>query len=320
MTIARPESLPHDRRTAGRGSIAALGLVLAPLWVMGCKRAEPSAPPPPASASAVAVQRGETIVVEQAAAVFAEARVLEVQGARLRVEAPDDAESPWLEQRDVYRLGSDARPPATGALAICRAAPTKWLPCRIERTEASHVSARDAAGKALALSPADVLTPRPVTELNLKRFFERTTEERTFLDHYREAGQPPRQPRWLPAPHARVLARRDGQWYSAEIHEFDEDVPRVKFGIDERITEVPVAELAPEPPYDVSALRRGDFVMVRPPGNAEPWRPAEIRSLGDREFRVADVSGTVRTVSARDVVPLVHADVGEGGADVNADR
>ncbi len=318
MTTA-PPSVARARRTAGRRAALARWLLAAPLWVMACQQEKPSPRPPLPAASAGEIRRGDVVIFEQTAAVFEEARVLEIKDGRVRVEAADDAESQWIERGDVYRLDGP-RQAVLGALAICRSAPSKWAPCRIESVEGSRVAARDAQGKGHALQSADVLVPRPVTELNLKHFFERSAEERAFLDSIRDAGEPMRPPHWLPAPRARVLARREGQWYSAQIHEFDDEVPRVKFGLDERITELPVAELAPEPPYDVAALRRGDFVLVRPPGRVEPWRPAQIRSLGDREFRVADVSGAQRTVAARDVVPLVHPGSLDGGQTVSGDR
>jgi hypothetical protein len=242
------------------------------------------------------------VIVEQAAAVFQQTRVLEVGGGRLRVDSADGGDSVWIPSADVYTLGKRWSP-APGGFAICQHR-SDWLPCKVAQVSGTHVEARDARGKKLELELGAVLEPRPVTELNLKRHFERAAERDAFLAGYARAGSPSKPRGWLPAPRARVIAARDGEWFSAQIHEFDEEVPRVSFALDGRVTEIAVGELAPEPPYDTSGLKRGDFVLRRPPGPAEPWIPVQIRSLGDQELRVADVGGEVATISVRDVVPL----------------
>jgi hypothetical protein len=279
----------------------AAALVFCAAALMGaCKRESASTSPVPSSGPTYS--RGQVVVVEQSAAAFAETRVLEVAGGRLRVDSPEGGDSQWIPSADVYALG---RAPSlrVGALVICRHR-TTWLPCKVEETSAGRVRARDAHGRELELAAEAVIEPRPVTELNLKRHFERAAERDEFLAALARAGKPPKPPGWLPPPRSRVIAAREGQWYSAQIHEFDEEVPRVSFVLDGRITELSVADLAPEPPYDVSGLRRGDFVLRRPPGPTEAWKPVQIRSLGDKELRVADVNGELTTVSVRDVVPL----------------
>ncbi|HEV8246633.1 MAG TPA: hypothetical protein VGP93_12735 [Polyangiaceae bacterium] len=303
-------------RTAGRQSTTALALALS--LACACAKSARESRAEAGASSASPVERGETVVIEQTAASFQQTRVLEVEPGKVRVESADDAESQWIQVADVYRLGSE-RPPPAGALAICRPAPGKWLPCRVERLSAGLVFARDAQGADLALRAMDVLLPRPVTELNLRRYFERAGAARAFLDAFRNAGEPARPRHWVPGPHARVLAKRDGAWYSARIHEYDDEVPRVRFALDDRISEVPLAELAPEPPEDVTGLHRGDFVLTRPSGSAEPWRPAQVHSLGDQEFRVSDLAGSDYSVSVRDLVPLAPpGNESDGG--INADR
>lgn len=285
-----------QRRTTGRSTALALCLTL------GACRREGELERRPEPSGDAGIGRGQLVVVEQTAAVFEQTRVLEVAGERLRVDSADGGDSTWVQSADVYTIGA-AFVPRPGALVICQHR-QRWLPCRVERSDAHGVQASDAEGRKLALGPGAVLEPRPVTALNLKRHFERFAERRAFLDAFARAGKPARPKGWYPGPRARVLAARDGAWYSAQIFEFDEEVPRVSFALDGRVTELPVAELAPEPPYDVSGLKRGDFVLLRPPGPAQPWKPVEIRSLGDQELKVADVSGELVTVSSRDVVPL----------------
>jgi hypothetical protein len=287
---------PTTARWSTRGA-ALFGLLLA----LGCKR-ESDAAPRPEPSSRARFQRGQVVVVEQTAALFQETRVLEVSGERLRVDAADGGESVWVAAADVYALGENAAL-AAGAHAICGAR-GQWLPCRVKERGAERVLALDSEGRTLELRPTQLIAPRPVTDLNLKRHFQRALERRAFLDAYARAGKPRKPQGWYPGPRARVLAARDGQWFSAQIFEFDEEVPRVSFAFDGRVTEVPVSEIAPEPPYDLKPLARGDFVLLRPGGPAQAWTPALVRSLGDQELRVADVTGELRSVSARDVVPL----------------
>jgi len=285
---------PQTRWALGRLALAVLCASAA------CKRESPTVPPEPSARPTIA--RGELVVLEQTAAVFQQTRVLEVADTRLRVDSLDGGDSFWIARADVYTLGRTFRP-AVGSLVICQHR-NEWLPCKVEQASGDRLQARDGRGRKLDLGPGQVLEPRPVTALNLRRHFERAAERDAFLAGYAAAGKPPKPSAWLPAPRARVLAARDGEWYSAQIHEFDEEVPRVSFALDGRVTELPVSELAPEPPYDTSGLKRGDFVLRRPPGPAEPWQPVQIRSLGDQELRVADVSGELFTIPLRDVVPL----------------
>jgi hypothetical protein len=273
------------------------------LCASACKRESTAAKDEPSARQAIA--RGEFVIVERAAAVFEQTRVLEVAPRRLRVDsggAGDSDESTWIPSADVYILGRTWSPPA-GAFAVCQQR-ASWLPCKVEQAAGPSVRARDAHGKPLELAIEQVIEPRAVTELNLRRHFEQAAERDAFLAGYARAGKPRRTRGWLPGPRSRVIAERQGEWFSARIHEFDEEVPRVSFELDGRITELSVSELAPEPPYELGGLRRGDFVLRRPPGPTQAWKPVQVRALGEQELRVADVSGELATVSIRDVVPL----------------
>jgi hypothetical protein len=266
----------------------------------GCRRERAPAPAPAASEN---IKRGDVVVFEVTAAEFREGRVLEAASGRLRIEPAEGGDSLWTTSSDVYAL-DDAREPARGDFAICSSAPRVWSSCRVRSSDAVRFEVELPDERKLSLGAPAVLAARPVTVLNIKRHFERVAERRHFSESFGRAGEPKRPPSWVPGPHARVIARLEGKWYQAKIHEYDDEVPRVRLPLDERITELRLEDLAPDLPYDTTAVKRGDFVLIRPTGPAEPFRAAEVRSLGDKEFRVADRDGNVRTVSARDVVPL----------------
>jgi hypothetical protein len=280
-------------RTLGR---ALLLLVLG----QACRRE--SAPVPAASSSA-GVERGDKVVFEVMAAEFREGRVLEANAGRLRIEPAEGGDSLWTASSDVYVFG-EASAPSPGDFAICRTGPRVWASCRIRSSEQSRFEVELTDERRLSLERDGVLAARPVTVLNIKRHFTRVAERRAFSQSLSRAGEPRRPPAWVPGPHARVMARLEGKWYQAKIHEYDDETPRVRLPLDARVTEFRLEDLAPDLPYDTKAVKRGDFVLIRPSGPAEPFRAAEVRSLGDKEFRVADGDGNLRTVSARDVVPL----------------
>lgn len=247
--------------------------------------------------------RGDVVVFEVTAANFQEGRVLETDSGRLRIEPAEGGESLWTASSDVYALKEESKP-RPGEFAICRAAAKAWRSCRVQAVSAGRFDVELVDERKLTLDSSAVLAARPVTVLNIKRHFEREKGRRAFAEAFARAGEPKRPPRWVPGPRARVMVRLDGEWYRAQIHEYDDEAPRVRLPIDERITEFRLADLAPDLPYDTSGVKRGDFVLIRPNGPAEPFRPAEVRAVLDNEFRVADADGNVRTVSARDVVPL----------------
>jgi hypothetical protein len=277
-----------------------LAASLVAAFVSGCRR---ETAPAPAPSSRESIKRGDVVVFEVTAAEFREGRVLEAASGRLRIEPAEGGDSLWTTSSDVYSL-DDSHEPSPGDFAICRGAPRVWTSCRVRGNAESRYDVELADQRKLALGPDAVLAARPVTVLNIKRHFERAAERRHFRESFERAGEPKRPPSWVPGPHARVMARLEGKWYQAKIHEYDDEVPRVLLPLDDRITELRLTDLAPDLPYDTSAVKRGDFVLVRPNGPAEPFRAAEVRSVGDKEFRVADGDGNLRTVSARDLVPL----------------
>ena len=160
------------------------------------------------------------------AAEFREGRVLEADSGRLRIEPAEGGDSIWTASSDVYSL-ADASEPSRGDFAICRSAPSKWVSCRVRSIESSRFDVELADRRGVSMPGDAVLAARPVTVLNIKRHFERSAERRNFVESLTRAGDPRRPSPWIPGPHARVMARIEGRWYQAKIHEYDDEVPRV---------------------------------------------------------------------------------------------
>ena len=249
------------------------------------------------------VSRGDRVVVEQSAAEFFEGQVVRVEGSRLRVQTTDEGESVDVAVADAYRLPPTAHEFAVGDLAICGMTPMRWRACRVERVSADALAIRDAEGREVRLPRNRVLGPTKLTELNLRRHFDRVDKRRAFAQAVERAGMP-RAPRgWRPAPHERVLGYQGSAWYSASIHEIEDDALHVRWQSDGRVTELTRPHVVPEPPYQPPPTR-GDFGLLRPTRPAQPWQPVRVVASNPEGLVVVGVDGQRRSAELRDVVPL----------------
>ena len=94
-------------------------------------------------------------------------------------------------------------------------------------------------------------------------------------------------------------------WFTGYVRQLDEDSAQVALSSPQRSATVSPSALAAEPPsIFVNDLRRGDFVLMRPATPSEPWPRWQVRAVDERELKLSDASGTVRSASMREVVPL----------------
>jgi hypothetical protein len=247
--------------------------------------------------------RGDQVVVEQTAAEFFEGRVVAVDSEKLRVQAPGKPRSLMVESSDAYPLPPAKHRFEAGQFAVCRAGRLRWVGCRVQAVQGQAISVQDVEGRPLRLSPAEVLAPSPVTELNLRRHFERIRTRAAFARAVERAGAPRAPKGWRAAPRERVLAQRDSSWYSARIHEIEKSGLRVRWDADQQISEVSAESVVPQPPY-VGELGRGDFALMELPGGLQPWQPVQVRAVIGADLKVVDIDGEMHSVSRRDVVPL----------------
>jgi hypothetical protein len=248
-----------------------------------------------------ALERGDHVVVEASAAEFFEARISEVRGDELRVQAIAGKQSQLVATSDVYRIPASGAPPAAG-LAICRVADARWIGCRVDGKSAERIRVTDWSGASHELGADRVLSPTPLTELNLKRAFEQRARQSEFTAAVQRAGRPHAPVGWRPQPRQRVIARDGKAWYAAKIHEIEDERLHVAWKADARITDLPKTEVVPEPPHG-APIARGAIVLVRPETEFDAWMPLRVQASGN-EIIVENADGDRRTVTLNDVVPL----------------
>ena len=267
------------------------------LVLVGCPSADPQR-----QIIGAQLVRGDRVVVEQTAATFFEARVLEVRGQSLRLQT-DDGELRHAQLGDAYRLPGSSAGLRPGVLAICRTEPRQWAGCRVESVLERTVAASDAAGRHMELDHKQVLAPTAVTLLNLEHQFGLVRQRVEFESAFRRAGRPMPPRGWKPSLHENVVARLDGQWFTAKVHEITDDALYVAWAVDGRVTEVARADIVPQPASS-SVVARGSYALARPAGPAQPWIPVRIVADADDALTITDATGRKLHARARDVLPL----------------
>jgi hypothetical protein len=250
------------------------------------------------------VSRGDVVVVERAAAEFFEARVLSVSGSTLKVEPAGEAEPVKVERSDVYALPPEAHRFSAGDPAICNDGPSHWAACRIVEVASGALRVLVAGAAERTLTPDRVLTPTPVTALDVDRLFASFASRQRFRDAVRAAGEPRRPGTWSPSPREPVLARRRAEWYSAHAVGLVEDGGvRVAWDGSERPETLPGAGVVPVPPFP-HPFAAGEFALAPPPSPAEPWKRVRVEAVGASEAVVLDESGARQRVDVQKLVPL----------------
>jgi hypothetical protein len=250
-----------------------------------------------------ALARGDHVVVEATAARFYEAQVLEVNGDQLRVQSSEAPGSVLVPASNAYRL-----PPAdctfdSQAPVVCSPRPGKWVACQVRRSDPDAVEVTTVEGDRHRLSCQAVLVPSGLTALNLRRSLERAAARDRFLAAVARAGRPGAREGWKPAPREHVLGQRAAAWYSAAIHELEDDRVFVRWDADGRISEIGLLDVVPDPPYEPPPVR-GQHALLRPSSTGQAWTPVRVEFVDADAFSVLDVEGQRRTVPARDLVPL----------------
>jgi hypothetical protein len=176
--------------------------------------------------------------------------------------------------------------------------------CRIKRTSGDRFEVDLGSAEERVLDAQRVLAPSAVTVLNLKRYFEAVESRRRFEETARAAGAPARPPAWLPDPGEPVIARREGDWYSARvIAPLEHRGVRVVWESDEHPESLPADAVVPAPPGQRLAAR-GEFAMVRPKSPSMPWERVRVDATGPEEAVVVGIDGQRRRIGIRRLIPL----------------
>jgi hypothetical protein len=262
--------------------------------------AEKRVAPPP-------LGRGDTVIVERAAAEFFEARVLSVSGSSLKVQTSAEGEPLVVASSDAYRVGRPSEAYAPGAAAICKVDRARWEACRVEHASNASVDVELGSGDKRTLDSVSVVLPGPVTVLNIEHQFELLGARQRFARAALAAGHPRRPSRWNPEPREPLLARRNSEWYSAHAAELLADGgERVVWEGSARGEALPGSYVVPVPPFE-HTFARGDFALVRPATVGLAWERVRIEGLGPDEALIVGADGQRRRVQARGLVPLIPA-------------
>ena len=275
-------------------------LLALPLIAGACHRA----PPGVNGASEGAFRRGDTVVVERAAAEFFEARVLAVNGAKLKVQTAAEGEPAVVAAGDAYPVPGARHTFMPRQPAICRTDHEHWEPCRIVTGEGSLLLVELGSGEQQPRSRADVLAPSPVTALDIERYFEVRSTRTAFKNAALGAGQPRRPSGWVPVQHEPVLARRRLDWYSAHaLSALGDGGVKVVWDGSEHPESLPGTYVVPAPPF-AHSFTRGDYALMRPDSPGQPWERVRIDALGEDDAVVVGSDGIRRRVQPRALAPL----------------
>jgi hypothetical protein len=241
--------------------------------------------------------------VEVSAAEFFEGTVLESNKDGLRVQRSLDGAVVRVPSEDVYSL-----PPAPSAVhikdfGICEVLQAQWAACQILSQVGDTAEIRDGRGETRHLTTTRILAPTGVTELNLRRYFEKSELARQFWADANEAGRPRRPVGWSPASRRSVLGERDGQWFDASVVDVRKKRVVVRWDSDGTQTDLAPSAVAPQPPA-CGNPEKGRYALLRPAGPATPWRPVLVVAVATVDAQVKDEHQEQHAVLSRDLCPL----------------
>ena len=257
-----------------------------------------------AKSSSTAPLRGNHVLVESSAAQFYEARVISEEASRLRVQAVPSGDTAFVQVADTYRLPAISAHIAPNSLAICNLDREHWVGCKIAAVTANGATVNDINQNSYQLPSSQIVSPNALTELNLKRLFEKASEQREFEHDMTKAGSPRLVPGWQPTPGKSVIAKVDNKWWLSAIVAEKRGKLRIKFAGTDRVLDVLHSEVAPEPPYPMEVSQKSKIALIRPASAAQAWQPVRLISVDALEALVEDLARGRRTVPVRDVCPL----------------
>ena len=274
--------------------------ILTNLFALGCSNRSLQG----AQSDPALPQRGDRVLVESSAAQFFEARVMSAETTRLRVQSAPSGDTVFVQIADVYRLPFKAAQLAPNSLAICNIDHERWLGCRVITATASSVNVDDINEVSRELPWSKVLRPSALTELNLKRLFDKVSEQRDFERDMAKAGPPRVVPGWQPSSGKPVIAKVDGKWWLSVIVSEKHGHIRIRFSGTDRQLDVALGDVAPEPPYPIEVTQRSRIALLRPASVSQPWMAVRLLSVDALDALVEDVWRERRSVPVRDVCPL----------------
>jgi hypothetical protein len=273
-----------------------LGSALVLLAVGACDARADSAP----AVREASLARGDRVVVEERAAQFVEAQLLEVTPSTLRVQTIEGARTLTIGAADAYPIPGSA--PLAAGFAACKVG-AEWAACRVAKLgPAVDVELSDATRA--RLSDEQVLRVSELTRLNVEKRFDQARRRADFERALAGAGHPQAPRDWHPAGRERVVARRGGGWFSAAVHELEADGSlRVRYRADASEASLMREDVVPEPPHPGS-IERDAFALMRPDSTARAWVPVRVTRAADDRVSVVDIDGESAARRRHDLIPL----------------
>jgi len=296
----------NDTRPAAHSGVRLVGwtLIMAaiPSVALGCRETSEHAPSPTLPTAPVRAERGMRVVVERTAGEFLEATVLEAKGEQLRLQTADGSQTLRVLHTDVYLLSDPRLESSPGEYAICDIGGHHWRACQLTALDGRERVVLTSDAREHRLNQQQVLAVTALTRMNIEHLFQRMHQRRQFLEDLAKAGTARPPEGWRPSPRERVVARRGDDWYTGRVHELEEDGVRVQWRSDSSVEKVAKDHIVPEPPYPLE-LKRGDFAMLRPKAQADPWTYVRVRAVNDG-YKVEDAQGTVTMAEKTQLIPL----------------
>jgi hypothetical protein len=244
------------------------------------------------------------VLVESSAAHFYEARVISEETNLLRVQAILSGDTASVEIADTYRLPAQSAHFLPHSLAICNVDQGHWIGCKVVGVATSVATVSDINQISYQLPFSQMISPNALTELNLKRLFDKAAEQREFEHDMAKAGSPRPVPGWQPSPGKSILAKVDNKWWLSAIVSEKHGKLRIRFAGTDRVLDVLHSEVAPEPPYPMEVSQKSKIALIRPASAGQPWLAVRLISVDALEALVEDLARGRRTVPVRDVCPL----------------
>lgn len=253
------------------------------------------------------VKVGDEVVVVSGKASFWRGKIAAVEGNKITYEYGSNKSTSTTDKGDVYVLpkGDHKAVEKAGDFVICRTGSDSWEGCVVKTVNGAVFVCESSGASSHNLAASDLILPKPATQANIKEYLETYARHRAFNDAAKAAGKPLRPAGWKARPGADVLAQFAGSsWYGAKVTKVTADKITVAWEDKSGPAERRIEEVVPKPagPQKVAA---DQFVIVRPGTSSYRWDYAKVTSVTGASVVVADEDGKPRTVSTKDVCPIV---------------
>ncbi len=247
-------------------------------------------------------QRGDRVVVERAAASFAEARVVDATPQLLRAQTVLEGQSIELTPGEAYRLPPETATTLQGTLGICGDERGGWFACRVLSRAPLELRIEDDQGSVMTVARERSLEPSGVTKLNLQRYFAQLEQRRSFERAVQQAGAP-RQPRGFRL-HvgSEVLFSRDRVWSSGRVEQAKHHRVQLRLANGDQY-EFDEKAVAPAPP-NCGVAARGELALLRPFGPAAAWTAVRVTAVDAPNATVEAPLQAPWAVPLRELCPL----------------